>query len=263
MKESFMLLAIDIGNTNTHAAIFQKNKILAELRFASHRERTPDEVWLYLKSFFDGKTISVKQIEGVVISSVVPAITEAYSQASKLHIHHTPVVVSGILDIGMAIQYDDPATLGADRICAAIAAFQRYGGPSIIIDFGTATTFDAVSKKGEFLGGVIAPGIQTAATELFRKTSQLTTVPLQFPPNVLGNNTVACMQSGILFGAVEATDGMIRRIKRVVGKHAIVVATGGFASLMSELSHEIKYIQPTLVLEGARLIFEHSRRKKK
>ncbi|HMD14768.1 MAG TPA: type III pantothenate kinase, partial [Bacteroidota bacterium] len=176
MKEQVMILTIDIGNTNTHAAIFQKNKILAELRFASDHERTPDEVWLYLKSFFDGKTVSAKQIEGVVISSVVPVITEAYVQASKLHLHHTPVIVSGTLDIGMAIHYDEPSTLGADRICAAIAAFQRYGGPSIIVDFGTATTFDAVSKKGEFLGGVIAPGIQTAATELFRKTTQLTNV---------------------------------------------------------------------------------------
>jgi len=258
-----MLLAIDIGNTNTHAAIFQKNKIIADASFASTRERTPDEAWLYLNSFLGSQKVLLKNIEGIVVSSVVPQITETYTRVSKVHLHHTPLIINGTLDLGMVIHYDDPATLGADRICAAIAAFQRYGGPSIIVDFGTATTFDAVSKKGEFLGGVIAPGIETAAGELFRKTAQLSNLALQFPANVLGNNTIACMQSGILFGAVEATDGMIRRIKRSVGKHAIVVATGGFASLISELSHEIKYVQPTLVLEGARLIYEHTRRKKK
>jgi type III pantothenate kinase len=216
-----------------------------------------------MKSFCEEHSIGAKKLDGMVIASVVPVLTEAYTRMSEKYLHIKPLIVSSKLDLGITIHYEDPTTLGADRICTTIAAHKKYGGPAIVVDFGTATTYDVISKQGDFLGGVIAPGVETAAGELFRRTTQLPKVDLQFPANVLGNSTKACIQSGVLFGAVEGTDGLVRRIKRVAGKHAIVIATGGYAKLIAEMSHEIKYVQPSLVLEGARLIYERVHWKKK
>ncbi|HUL44914.1 MAG TPA: type III pantothenate kinase [Bacteroidota bacterium] len=260
MKSNTVVLALDIGNTNTGAGLFQKKKLIGESHFRSIADRTIDEIWFLLRGALDQHGVSVREIEGVVISSVVPALTEIYVQLAKTYLHHTAVVIRGGPDLGISINYDNPAHLGADRICSAVAVFERYGGPAIVADFGTATTYDVISKTGEFLGGVIAPGVGTSAFELFRRTAQLPVVPFQFPANVLGKDTTSSLQSGILFGAVESADGMIRRIKRVAGRHAIVVATGGFAGLMAEMSHEIRYTHHSLVLEGARILYDRLRR---
>jgi type III pantothenate kinase len=262
MKPNTFILALDIGNTNTAAGFFQKKKLAGESHFRSDPERTLDETWFLLRAALDHHGIPRKEIEGVVISSVVPALTDVYTHIAKEYLHHTPVIIRGGPDLGLVIKYDNPGLLGADRICSSVAVYERYGGPAIVVDFGTATTYDVISKNGEFLGGVIAPGIGTAAAELFRKTAQLPSIPLQFPANVLGNDTASSLQSGILFGAVESADGMIRRIKRVAGRHAIVVATGGFAILIAEMSHEIRYTHRSLVLEGARILYDRLRRKR-
>ena len=252
MKTLPILLAVDIGNSQTSLGAFRKERLIAGERLTSVRDRTEDELWSYVKNL----PIEWKQVKGVAIASVVPPLTATWTRLCVKYLGIEPYVVSGARAGGMPIHYDDPATLGADRICACTAAFRKYGGPAIVVDFGTATTFDAVSKKGEFLGGVIAPGIGTSLAALVGRTAQLPPVPLRFPSDVLGTSTAACMQSGVLFGAVEAADGLIRRMKRVVGKHAIVIASGGYAALMAEVSHEIRYVEPSLVLDGARLMYE-------
>jgi type III pantothenate kinase len=263
MKEHAMLLAIDIGNTHTVLGGFVRGKLVAEARLTSSRDRTEDELWFVVRMFLEEHTVTPKHVEGIVIASVVPALADTYVKMASAHLHTDPVIVSSRLDLGITIHYADPSTLGADRICTTVAAFKKYGGPAIVVDFGTATTYDVISKQGDFLGGVIAPGVETAAGELFRRTAQLPAVEFHFPPAVLGTDTRTSIQSGVLYGAVEGSDGLIRRIKRVAGKHAIVIATGGHAKLMAEMSHEIRYVQPSLVLEGARLIYERVRRKKR
>src|ERR1051326_1221501 len=155
----------------------------------------------------------------------------------------------------MTIRYDNPAALGADRLCNAVAGYEKSGGAVIIADFGTATTYDVVSKKGEYLGGIIAPGVETSAASLFHRAAKLPPVQLQFPKQLIGTNTVACLQSGIMFGARDSVDGMIRRLKREIGRNSRVIATGGFAGLMAERSTMIDSVEPELVLEGARIIF--------
>ncbi len=251
-----MILAVDIGNTRTRLAGFRKPLIEGHL---TSREQTDDEIWAGVRNILEQR---VKQVEGVVIASVVPALTAAYVRMSRKFLGKEPVIISGALEVGLQIKYE-AAALGADRIAAAVAAFAKYGGPVIVADFGTASTYDAISKKGEFLGGVIAPGVGTSAAELFRRGALLPEVAFKYPENILGTGTVEAMQSGIMFGAVEAADGMIRRIKRILGKHAIVVATGGFSKVLAEMSNEIRYVEPLLVLEGARLIYERVRKSAK
>ncbi len=256
-----MLLAIDIGNTHIVLGIFRKAKLLGTLRLSSAVERTEDEFWLHVEHFQQQLNVAPGGIDGMVISSVVPHITDVVRRAAEKYLKLRPVVISPALDLGMPILTDDPPRIGADRICNAVAAFKKFGGPAIVIDFGTATTYDVVSRKGEYLGGVIAPGLETGAAELHRRTAQLPRVELRFPDNVIGKDTVSSMQSGILFGCVDAMEGMVRRIKRVAGKHAIVIATGGYAAIIATATGEIRYVEPNLVLEGARLVFERVSRK--
>lgn len=258
-----MLLAIDVGNTHTVLGIFRRYELAADWRIASATVRTEDEVWLVVKLFLEHASIRPRDIKGVVISSVVPELTTAFEMMTKKHLHLSPLTVSAELSTGMPIRYENPKAVGADRICNSVAAFEKYGGPCIIVDFGTATTYDVVSKKGEYLGGVIAPGVETAAAELHRRAAMLPKVELHFPKTVVGTNTVSAMQTGILLGAVDAMEGMIRRIKKEIGGKAVVVATGGFSSLMSQHTKAIDYLEPALVLGGARMIYERVRRRKR
>lgn len=256
-----MLLAIDIGNTHCVLGIFRKAKLQGTLRLSSSVERTEDELWLHVEHFAQQTNAAPGGIDGIVIASVVPHLTDVFRRMAEKYLKVRPVLISTALDLGIAILYDDPARVGADRICNAVAAFKKFGGPAIVIDFGTATTYDVISRKGEYIGGVIAPGLSTAASELHRRTAQLPRVDLRFPENVVGKDTVTSMQSGIMYGCLDAVEGMVRRIKRVAGKHAIVIATGGYAGLVAGASGEIKYIEPALVLEGARLIYERISKK--
>lgn len=254
-----MLLAIDVGNTHTVLGIFRQRRLIADWRIASSTIRTEDELWLTLKTFFDQVRpggMQGREFSGAVISSVVPNLTSIFEMMVTKYLHIAPVVISADLNIDMPIKYDNPKAVGADRLCNAVAAFTKYGGPCIAVDFGTATTYDVVSEKGEYLGGVIAPGVETASIDLQRRTALLPKIDLQLPDQVIGTNTVASMQSGIFFGAVDAMEGMIKRIRNVIGNNATVVATGGFSKLIAGQSKIIDHLEPSLVLEGAMMIYE-------
>ena len=207
-----MLLAIDIGNTHTMLGIFRSKKLIADWRISSAMPRTEDELWITVELFLEHAKVNADGLSGAVISSVVPNLTSIFAFMVAKYLHLDPLTISAALDIGMPIKYDNPNAVGADRLCNAVAAYVKYSGPCIVIDFGTATTFDVVSPKGEYLGGAIAPGIETASLDLQRQTAVLPKIDLQFPESVIGNTTVASMQSGILFGAVDAVEGLVKRI---------------------------------------------------
>ncbi len=254
------LIAIDIGNTDTVVGISRGKRLGAQVRFPSAKARNTAFARRTLRRFLQQNGAGAESVRGVVISSVVPQITSVFVRESKRLFNFSPLLINGSLDIGMPIRYQIPKKLGPDRICNAVAAYTKYGGPCIVIDLGTATTFDVVSRKGEFLGGAIAAGIATATNALFLKTSLLPGVKLAFPTKVIGTNTVTNIQSGVLFGALDALDGMVRRIKKKIGQNATVIATGGFSHLLARRSKTIDHIEPTLVLEGARLIYERLQR---
>lgn len=254
-----MLLAIDIGNTHTVFGIYRDGKLIQDWRVSSLITRTEDEVWLLIKFFCIASNIDVSEITGVGISSVVPNLTDIFVWMSHKHLKTEPVVISSELDLGIKILYDDPSTVGADRLCNAVAGFTKYGGPVIIVDFGTATTYDVVSEKGEYLGGVIAPGIETSAAELHRRAAKLPKIELHFPKDVIGRNTVSSMQSGIMYGAIDSMEGMVRRIKNVIGQNAKVIATGGLAKTIIKHTNVIDFYEPSLVLDGIYIIYNRVR----
>jgi type III pantothenate kinase len=254
-----MLLSIDIGNTHTVVGVFDKDKLVAHWRLSSTLSRTEDEFWLIVKLLCEQINISTKVIDGVVISSVVPNLTDIFKTLAEKYIHVKPVIVSAKLKLGIRIKYDDPKAVGADRLCNAVAAFKKYGGPAIVIDFGTATTYDVISKRGEYLGGVIAPGIETAGAELHRRAARLPKIELHVPKNVIGTNTVESMQSGIIYGAIDSMEGMVKRIKKVTGTKTTVILTGGYSKAVGEYSKLVDECEPWLVLEGAMIIYKMNR----
>ena len=258
-----MLLAVDVGNTSTVLGMFKRERLLDEWRMQTTPSRSVRELWVHVRSFAEESRVGPRDIGGVVISSVVPRLTGTFEAMAIKHLGKEPVIVSGDIDSGMRVLYDNPSQLGADRLCNAVAAFARFGGPAIVIDFGTATTFDVISAKGEYLGGVIAPGVETAAAGLHRHTAKLHSVGLEFPERVIGTNTVDGMQSGIMYGALDAMEGIVRRIKAVIGRNATVVATGGYAQIIAGKSATITHVEPMLVLEGARLIYERVKGRKR
>jgi type III pantothenate kinase len=258
-----MLLAIDVGNTHTVLGIFQGQELIADWRMASSTHRTADECWLAIRSFCTAKGIDPAVITGVGISSVVPDLTDVFEMMSRKYLGAEPVTVHAGLDLGIAILYRDPAAVGADRLCNAVAGFRKYGGPLIIIDFGTATTYDVVSEKGDYLGGVIALGLESSAMELHRRAAKLPRIELRFPPTVIGRDTVSSMQSGIMFGAVDSVEGTIRRIWKELGARARVIATGGLSSTIARYTDVIEACEPSLVLDGVRWIYEREMQEKK
>ncbi|MCS7228761.1 MAG: type III pantothenate kinase [Candidatus Kryptonium sp.] len=256
-----MLLAIDIGNTHTVFGIYKDGELLHDWRVSSLITRTEDETWLLVKFFCNDANVNIEEITGVGISSVVPNLTDVFVWMSQKHFKTDPVIVSSDLDLGIKILYDDPSAVGADRLCNAVAGYTKYGGPVIIVDFGTATTYDVVSENGEYLGGVIAPGIETSAAELHRRAAKLPKIELHFPKSVIGTNTVSSMQSGIMYGAVDAMEGMIKRIKNIIGQHAKVIATGGLAKAIIEKTNVIDFYEPSLVLDGIYIIYNRVKNK--
>lgn len=254
-----MLLAIDIGNTHTVVGVFDGTSLLADWRLASSVHRTADESWLTTKSFCTEAGIPPSKITGVGISSVVPNVTDIFEAMARKYLHVEPVTVSAALNLGITVYYKDPTAVGADRLCNAIAGFAKYGGPLIIIDFGTATTYDVISKTGDYLGGVIALGLETSAEELHRRAAKLPKIELHFPTGIIGQDTVASMQAGIMFGAVDAIEGIVRRIREELGTNARVIATGGLAPTIIQYTRVIEECEPSLVLEGIRLIYARVR----
>jgi len=258
-----MILAADIGNTHTVFGIYDKKKLLGDWRVTSYVTRTEDEFGALLRIFCAEGGISLKRISAFGISSVVPNLTDVMQRMSKKYLKIEPIVISSSLPLGIKVLYEDPSSVGADRLCNAVAGFAKYKGPLVIVDFGTATTFDVISKNGEYLGGVIAPGIETSAAELHRRAAKLPKIDIHFPKTVVGKNTVTSMQSGILYGALDSMETMVRRISKEIDDYPTVIATGGFSELMMKHSKVINKHEPTLVLDGIRLVVEKMTGKKK
>ena len=253
-----MLLAIDIGNTNIGVGIFKGKSLIKNWKIRTEREKTCDEYGIILLNLLALSGMEVKEIKSVIFSSVVPPLTPVFQDLSRSLFRTKPLVVGPGLKTGMAILYENPLEVGADRVVAALAAFEKHGGPCIVVDFGTATTFDAVSSKGEYLGGAIAPGIQISAEALYLRTAKLPHIEIKKPHKAIGRTTVASMQSGLYFGYIGLVSNIIEEIKRELGTQASVISTGGFAA---QISHEIKPIdfhEPDLALEGLRILHDRS-----
>ncbi|MEP7033646.1 MAG: type III pantothenate kinase [Actinomycetota bacterium] len=253
-----MLLAVNVGNTNTVLGVFRGDELQWQWRMSTQAERTADELAVLLGGLLDQADLSfTSQITGVVISSVVPTSTTALREMVNRYFNFPPVVVEPGTRTGIQIATDNPREIGADRIVNALAAFHRYGGPCIVIDFGTATTYDVVSDKGEFLGGAIAPGVQTSNASLSRETARLPQVELHAPRVAIGRNTVEAIQSALIFGTAAEADGMIERMRKELGGQVTkVVATGGLASLVIPHCQLVDEHDPWLTLEGLRLVFD-------
>lgn len=258
-----MILAIDVGNTHTVIGLYDKKVLIGSCRVTSFISRTEDEFGMIVKNFFSEIGTSTKKVNAIGISSVVPSLTASTTRMAKKYFHLEPIIISSSLSLGIKILYDDPTSVGADRICNAVAAFDKYDEAVVIVDFGTATTYDVINKNGEYLGGVIMPGIETAASELHRRAALLPKVTLQFPETVIGKNTTHAMQSGILFSALDAMETMIRRISRELDDYPTVIATGGFSEIISKHSKVINKHEPNLVLVGIRIITQRNLNTKK
>ena len=255
-----MLLAIDIGNTHTVLGVFDGTRLVADWRIASLTHRTADENWLTIRSFCLEAGLAIPRITAVGISSVVPDLTDIFEAMVRKFLKAEPVTVSAALDLGLTIHYRDPGAVGADRLCNAVAGFAKYGGPLIIIDFGTATTYDVISRTGDYLGGVITLGLESAAAELHRRAARLPKIELRFPRTLIGRDTVTSMQAGIMYGTVDAVEGTVRRICEELGEPARVIATGGLSAVVAEHTAVIEALEPSLVLDGIRLICERAGR---
>jgi type III pantothenate kinase len=252
-----MLLAIDVGNTQSVLGVFRGEELVWHWRMATRVERSADELALLFGGFLAQQGLSFSQeITGVVLASVVPDQTQAVREMVDRYFGFRPVVVEPGIKTGISIQTDNPKEVGADRIVNGLAAFAKFGGPCIVVDFGTATTYDAVSEHGEYLGGAIAPGIQVSASALFGATARLPRVEIITPRSPIGKNTVDSIRAGLLFGTAAEVDGMVERMQKELGGHVTVIATGGFAEVIVPLCQTIDHHEPWLTLEGLRLIFD-------
>ena len=251
-----MFLAIDIGNTNTVLGVFNGEALGAHFRIMTRPERTVDEYGVLLLSLLREGGIDPSLFDGIAISSVVPPLTPTFQEVARDRFGRDPLMVEPGVKTGMPILYENPHEVGADRIVNGVAAFARYGGPAIVIDFGTATTFDAITAKGEYLGGVIAPGLGISAEALFERAARLPRVDIKRPPRVVGRNTVNSMQSGLYFGYVGMVEGIVRRIRAEVGEELKVIATGGLARAFEEDLPIVSAFDEHLTLHGLRLIYE-------
>ncbi len=251
-----MLLTIDVGNTNTVLGVFRGAELVANWRLTTAREQTVDEYGVLTRNLFTLAGLDRNDITGVIISSVVPPVNWTLGEMSRVYLGKKALFVEMGVKTGMAVLVDNPAEVGADRIVNGVAAFHMYGGPCIVVDFGTAITFDAISTKGEYLGGVIAPGLGISSEALFARAAKLPRVEIKDPGKVIGTNTVTHMQAGLYYGAVDMVDGMLARMKKELGESAKVVATGGQARLVAKGSKYIEYTDEFLTLTGLRLIWE-------
>ena len=255
-----MLLALDIGNTNITIGVFQGEQLKATWRMQTDPRRTPDEYGLILRHLLPLKGVAPEEIGHISLCSVVPPLAPVFEDVCKTYFHVTPFSITAGTKTGVRILYDNPRDVGADRVVDAAAAYRLYGGPLVIVDFGTATVFDAVSEHGDYLGGAISPGINLAAEALFLNTSQLRRVELVHPRSAIGKNTVASMQSGLMLGYAGLVEGMVQRFKAELGGRAKVIATGGLAPLMAEEVTVFDVVNPDLTLVGLRLIYEMNHR---
>jgi type III pantothenate kinase len=251
-----MLLTIDIGNTNITLGLYEGNELGSRWRLATDYDHMPDEYGLQLLGLLENAGHPPNAITGICLASVVPPITSKIIEACKHYINVEPLVVDAGVKTGVRVRYEDPRAVGADRIVDAVAVVRLYGTPACVVDFGTATTFDAISKDGDYLGGAIAPGIAIAADALFQRTAKLPRVDIQKPPAVIGRNTVHSMQSGLLFGYVGLVEGMVARFRRELGDDMKVIATGGLADIVAHETKAIQMVAPWLTLDGLQIVWE-------
>jgi type III pantothenate kinase len=254
-----MLLVIDAGNTNTSLGVFNDTELLAHWRLTTARARTVDEYGVHARNLFELAGLDFKAIDAIAISSVVPPLNFTLKRMSEVYFHLTPLFVDHTTDTGLTILYQPAADVGADRIVDAVAAIEKYGAPCIVVDFGTATTFNAISKDGEYLGGVITPGITISSDALFERTAKLPRVEIKRPQNVIGSSTIDAMQSGLYHGFSGLVDGILRKMIEELGGAARVIATGGLAPLIATGSELIELVDDTLTLEGLRLVYERTK----
>ncbi len=251
-----MLLTIDIGNTNVTIGVFDGERLTTTLRMVTDARRVMDEYTLLLVQMLKLRGIEPEQVDAACICSVVPPLTGVFDQACRTCFNVTPLIVTAGVRTGLPILYDSPRDVGADRIVDAVAAIRLYGPPLIVVDLGTATVFDAVSRQGEYLGGAIAPGINLAAESLFLNTSQLRRVELVAPKKAIGHNTTMAMQSGLMLGYADLVTGMVRRFKDEIGQDAKVIGTGGLVPVIAQVARVFDAVNPDLTLIGLRLIYE-------
>jgi type III pantothenate kinase len=272
-----MLLAIDVGNTNTVLGLYKlegepgspatgpgrrgeaKPELAAHWRITTHRSQTADEYGVLFVNLFEMKKLSPSQVKHIIISSVVPPVDSTLRRVCEDYFHTQPLFIEPGIKTGMPVLVDNPAELGADRLVNAIAAFERYGGPSVVVDFGTATTFDVISAKGEYLGGAIAPGLGLSADALFSHAARLSRVDIKRPAKVIGTNTVTHLQSGLYYGYIGLVDGILQRIETELNQKPRVIATGGLARQIAEDSRFINEIDDMLTLDGLLILFERNR----
>ncbi len=254
-----MLLAIDVGNTNTVLGVFEGAALRQQWRVETSHVRTSDEWGILTRQLFAAVNLDPARVDGVAVSSVVPPLAQALEQMAQRYFGRKPLFVGPGVKTGMPILYDNPREVGADRVVNAVAAWQRWKCGLVVVDFGTATTFDAISPKGEYLGGAICPGIAISMEALFRHAARLPRVEFARPPQVVGRNTVHSMQSGLVYGYVCLVDGLCARMQEELGFPTKVVATGGLAPLLAGVSHTISEVDEHLTLEGLRLVHELNR----
>ena len=258
-----MLLAIDVGNSNIVLGVFNGPMLVISQRLTTRHDCTPDELWVLVSRLLAGERLSVEQIDGVAVSSVVPTLTHTVSEMTAKGLGRDPLIVDHS-NAGLLIRYESPAEVGADRLVNSVAAQTSYGKskhPVIIVDFGTATTFDAVSAEGEYLGGVIFPGVEISADALFQRAARLPRVDVRKPGELIGRTTEASIQSGLFFGYVAMVEGLVERMRDSLGGRdsAVCVATGGLAAAITEETEIIDHVDPDLTLTGLRIVWERNR----
>jgi len=253
-----MLLALDVGNTNTVVGVFEGQTLLRHWRLSTRREGTRDEYAMLIKGLFDFAGLDFQRVSAVIISSVVPPLQGPLEEMVRQYFGVEPMVVGPGIKTGMPILYESPRDVGADRIVNAVAAFEAYGGPCIVVDFGTATTFDAISARGEYIGGAICPGIGISAEALFQHAAKLPRVDVTQPKAIIGKNTVGSMQAGLFYGYLSLVEGVVARMRAELGGRATVIATGGLAQLLLAESAAVDHVDPLLTLAGLRILFERN-----